>query len=224
MFPDAVIVKDRTTSICAISGAIALNGRRLNSTKTVALLSDPVARAAHPRHERTASSGLRPVIYLIGGAPRSGKTSLALELLRAYNVSFVSTDALLNFEGDFEMGLMGLIDHVANALPGYAIEGEAVTPPLVIRAARIARIRSCFLGRPEVTLEQLLDVPGSNAWIVECDQEERRSVVEGMRERSRHLKSECRALGLPFLEGGDEGFFGATAEWLAVGEQGWATS
>jgi hypothetical protein len=131
---------------------------------------------------------------------------------------------LLNFEGDFEMGLMGLIDHVANALPGYAIEGEAVTPPLVIRAARIARIRSCFLGRPEVTLEQLLDVPGSNAWIVECDQEERRSVVEGMRERSRHLKSECRALGLPFLEGGDEGFFGATAEWLAVGEQGWATS
>jgi hypothetical protein len=157
------------------------------------------------------------MIYLIGGAPRSGKTSLALEMLRAYNVSFISTDALLNFGGDFEMGLMGLIDHVAYALPGYAIEGEAVTPSLVIRATRIADIRSCFLGRPDVTLEQLLNMPGGNAWILQCDQEERRSVLEGVRERSRRLKSECRALGLPFLEGGEEGFFGATAEWLALG-------
>src|SRR6266498_1795460 len=110
-------------------------------------------------------------LYLVGGAPRVGKSSLAHRLLE--------TDG-------FELS------------PSYparlraALEGTAVW--------------ACFLGHEGFAVEDLVGYRGPKPQHHGASREELRQAAAWIRRRSRELRQECAAVGVPYVDVGEVGF------------------
>ncbi len=117
------------------------------------------------------------MIYLIGGASRSGKTSLALRLLEEKSIPYLSTDVLMmglrgvgyseyaNEQDDIEVSkhletiMAPMIENLRYSGVPYALEGVHIRPAyiraMIDEAPEI--VTGCVLGYPDVSLQQKLD-------------------------------------------------------------------
>ena len=162
------------------------------------------------------------MIYLIGGAPRAGKSILGQRLCTTLKVGWVSTDLLMellrvaNAAGRkmkwdaapeaitahaewffpylerFIWGVSSLADH-------YVIEGVDFLPAQVAQLSTQYPIRTVFLGCSRLTLEGLTQYSGRSGY-GSLPEERRRQIVEDVPRWSAFIRQEAERFGYAYVD------------------------
>jgi hypothetical protein len=174
------------------------------------------------------------VLYLVGGAPRVGKSALAQQLLKADGIPWLPTDVLrtvlrqvlpeLDAVDQDPVDAARLAEVMypyieqaaevcAEEAEQFLIEGFEVSPsyPARLQAALAGiTVRACFLGHRTFSAADLASYRGPKpqhereASPAELDQ-----AAAWIRRRSRQLCHECQVDGLPYVDVGALGFHDA---------------
>ncbi|MGH6694199.1 hypothetical protein [Sphingopyxis sp.] len=175
------------------------------------------------------------MLFLIGGASRSGKSLLATRLMARVGVPWFSLDTLrmglatgapaLDIDPDAddlqEAGrLWPIVRAMASQLIDdgrpYAIEGVCLDPHDVAAFAVDHRVAACFLGYPRLTPPEKAALTvefrgGPNDWLAdESEDEILAHLADGCR-TSAALERSCAETRLPFFDTGQD-FVTALAE------------
>jgi hypothetical protein len=176
------------------------------------------------------------MLYVLGGAPRSGKSLVARRLLRECGLPYFPTDALM-------MGLRNGLPELR--LPSgnpratgdrlwpvvramvmslhwtretYLLEGDLLLPEHVATLQPVLQdeLRACWLGYADIgvaeKVAQLRLFPaGPNDWLRDASDEQHQRLVARMRTYSRELRDACAARGFPYFDGSND-FLAATEE------------
>jgi hypothetical protein len=174
------------------------------------------------------------VIYLVGGAPRVGKSSLAQRLLLTDGIPWLPTDvvrtvvrrvapevdAIDQDPVDPDALAEVMYPHIEQAAEvcaeeadRFLIEGFELVPSYLARlraALGETEVRGCFLGHGSFSADDLAGYRGpkpqheSNLL-----PEELRESANWIRHRSRQLCQQCGSLGVPYVDVGEAGGFEA---------------
>jgi len=184
------------------------------------------------------------MLYLVGGASRAGKSTLADRMRTRHGVPWFALDALKMglFLGAPDLGVHPEHDDLATAdlmwpilrpmlenliFDGrdYLVEGVNLRPETVaaFRSETEAPVSTVFLGYPEIDLaakrRQVADGAGQyNDWLNRMGEAYIAEYLEESRRFSAHLQGECARLELPFVDtAGDLATALARAEGYLVG-------
>lgn len=157
------------------------------------------------------------VIYLLGGPPRSKKTTVAEHLAKSEGIPFIGTDALafmlqraapqlgigLGTDADERRSALlpfvrALVECQTLTTPDYLIEGEAIAPADVPDLAEEFDIAACFAGYSSLTVDELLVKRPS--WIEYLDDAAREALPAQIVERSRAIEADCHRLDLTYVD------------------------
>lgn len=172
------------------------------------------------------------MLFLIGGASRSGKSLLVERLLKRAGVSWFSLDTLrmglargapalgIDPEADDLQDarrlwpiVRGMASQLIDDARPYAIEGVCLDPHDVAAFAADRRVAACFLGYPRLDpVEKAALVAafggGPNDWLAEEPEDEILAHVTDGRRISAVLERACAETGIPFFDTGQD-FAGA---------------
>jgi hypothetical protein len=163
------------------------------------------------------------MIYLIGGAPRAGKSILAQRICAKLNAGWVSTDLLLellrlkNDEGVksewnaapaaitantewFFPYLERFVWGVSSLAEQYVIEGVDFLPAQVVQLATQYQIRPLFLGCSRMTLERLDQFPGCSPGYSNLPEAMRRQIARDVPLWSEFTRQEAERFGYPYVD------------------------
>jgi hypothetical protein len=177
------------------------------------------------------------IVYLLGGPPRVGKSSLAQRLLTVDRIPWLPTDVIRTVvrrvAPDVDAADQDPVDAVALAEVMYPhieqaaqvcaeeadrflIEGFELAPsyPARLRAALGGtEIRACFLGHCSFSAEDLAGYRGPKPqWESDLSPGELRESASWIRHRSRQLRQQCDALRVPYVDVAEAGFEAAMTE------------
>ncbi|MFD9518398.1 hypothetical protein [Streptomyces sp. NPDC059979] len=162
------------------------------------------------------------MIYLIGGPPRVGKSTLAWMLLERAGLPGCPTDVLVSMleraapEHGVRHGthpdkavlaepfLVEFVRAAAEALDAsdprddYVVEGDIVTPAAATAAAGLGiPLTAVFLGNTRLTPAHLRAAPD---WLEGADDSTYREIAAWVRDRSAALRDACAAGGHVYVE------------------------
>ena len=149
------------------------------------------------------------MIYLIGGTPRVGKSTLASIIKERKKISVLSTDVLRNFL-DFSPTKVGIKDIknvdkkseeffpyflqflkiIQNKYDDYVIEGDLFTPKQLVLIKEQINFKCCFLGTSNITLEDLKQIKNEHDWVSKFPQERQDKFPDEFMKRSEITKIE----------------------------------
>jgi hypothetical protein len=177
------------------------------------------------------------IVYLLGGAPRVGKSALAQRLLANGGIPWLPTNVIRTVvrrvAPDVDAADQDPVDAAALAEVMYPhieqaaqvcaeeanrflIEGFELAPsyPMRLRAAlRGTEIRACFLGHGSFSAEDLAGYRGPKPQSESgLSPGELRESASWIRHRSRQLRQQCDALRVPYVDVGEAGFGAAMTE------------
>jgi 2-phosphoglycerate kinase len=163
------------------------------------------------------------VIYLVGGAPRVGKSILGQQVAANLKIGWISTDLLLtilgmtNVEGiktewnatpeaitvnaewfypyleRFVWGALSLADN-------YLIEGVDFLPAQVKQLSAKYQLQAVFLGCSKMTLEHFDRFPGRSRGYSGLPEELRRQFVKDVPLWTEFIRQECDSFGYPYID------------------------
>jgi hypothetical protein len=175
-------------------------------------------------------------LYLVGGAPRVGKSSLAQRLLELDGIPFLPTDVLrtvlrrvlpeLDAIDQDPVDAWRLAEfmypHIEQAAEVcveeaacFLIEGFELLPSHVARlraALKQTEVRGCFVGHGSFSVEDLAGYRGPKPQHRGATRAELGEAAAWIRRRSRQLREECGAAGVPYVDVGELGFEAAMLE------------
>jgi hypothetical protein len=163
------------------------------------------------------------MIYMIGGAPRAGKSILGQQVSAKLKVGWISTDLLMellrvkNVEGIkaewnaapaaitknaewFFPCLERFIWGVNSLAEDYMIEGVDFLPAQVSQLSKNYPIRSVFIGCSEMTLERFDQFPGRSPGYAFLPEERRRQIVHDVPRWSEFIRQEAKRLDHPYID------------------------
>ena len=167
------------------------------------------------------------MLYIIGGAPRSGKSKISRRMLVEKQVSYFPMDVVTTvlegfqktvgvFEGqDFIeksqkswVAVKNLLDHLYETEENYLVEGDNILPSQISNFLNMYNskdIRICFVGYIELDPREKLrtireNSGGKDDWTKIVSDEELLPMIQEMIEFSRYLKSECEKYGFKFFD------------------------
>jgi hypothetical protein len=159
------------------------------------------------------------VIYLIGGAPRAGKSILGQRVAATLNVGWAATDVLRSVVneavGDWDASPAAISTTAEWFFPylerfiwgihsiaaeGYLIEGVHFLPRHVAVLSERFPVRSIFLGSSTFTLERLEAYPGRSRGYGGLPIEFRRRIVQDVPRWSEFIAREAQAAGCPYID------------------------
>ena len=163
------------------------------------------------------------MIYLIGGAPRAGKTILGQQVSAKLKVGWVSTDLLMellrvkNVEGIkaewnaapaviianaewFFPYLERFIWGVNSLAESYVIEGVDFLPAEVMQLSKQYPIRCVFVGCSEMTLERFDQFPGHSQGYAFLPEEMRRRIVHDVPRWSEFILQQANRFGYAYVD------------------------
>jgi hypothetical protein len=166
------------------------------------------------------------MIYLIGGAPRVGKSILCQQFSAKLRIGWISTDSLLDllrFRGQkgvktewnaapesitagaewFFPYLERFVWGVNSMTESYAIEGVDFLPAQVQQISSGHQIRAVFLGRSQMTLETFDQFPGRSLGYVGLPEVLRRQMAQDVPRWSEFLRKEAGRFGYAFIDMAD---------------------
>jgi hypothetical protein len=171
------------------------------------------------------------VIYLVGGAPRVGKSSLAQRMLAIDGIPWLPTDVIRTVvrrvapevdtidQDPVDAAALAevMYPHIEKAAEvcaeeadRFLIEGFELAPsyPARLRAALGGTgIRACFLGHGSFSAEDLAGYRGPKPQSEgELSPEALRESAGWIRQRSRQLRQQCANLRVPYVDVGEAGF------------------
>lgn len=181
------------------------------------------------------------MLYIIGGAARSGKSLLAHKILKEKLVPFFPLDGLVGTLAHSapEHGVRHQNDFVEKSektwkfskelfiyffktQTSYLVEGDCILPQQIaeLQAEYSGQIKCCFLGYPSMTAPQKLDMVrtfhlGDKDWTRKHSDEKMLEMLEAMIVYSKHLQEECAKYNIPFFDVSDN-FEKAQAEAYGV--------
>jgi hypothetical protein len=176
-------------------------------------------------------------LYLVGGPPRVGKSSLAQQLVQTEGIPWLPTDIVrtvlrrvlpeLDSIDQDPVDALRLAEfmypHIEQAVEvcaeeaeQFLIEGFELSPayPRRLQAALGGiTIRACFLGNCTFSAELLAAYRGPKPQHEhDMSSEELNESAAWIRQRSQQLRAECRDAGLPYVDVGEVGFESALRE------------
>lgn len=163
------------------------------------------------------------MIYMIGGAPRVGKSILGQQVSAKLKAGWISTDLLMqvlrvkNDEGIktawnaaseavtvnaewFFPYLERFIWGVSSMADSYVIEGVDFLPAQVSQLSKKYPVRSVFLGYSEMTLESFNQFPGRSPGYGFLPEEMRRQIVHDVPLWSEFIQQEANRFGYPYID------------------------
>jgi 2-phosphoglycerate kinase len=165
------------------------------------------------------------MIYILGGAARSGKTLLSRRAVAERGVPYFPLDAVWGglAGGAPQLGItwdQAFIERAERMWPitkpvlsfffhedaDFLIEGDTILPKHVRELMDEGNaVRCCFLGYTELTSEEKLALvrtyeQGTRDWTNVISDEEMTRYVEEMIVFSTYLKSECERYGIPYFD------------------------
>jgi 2-phosphoglycerate kinase len=170
------------------------------------------------------------MLYILGGASRSGKSLLAHRLLTEKHIPSIPIDYLKMglYRGYPELGvnpndkseivaekiwpmLKGLMKTIVEVQQDFLIEGDALLPGLVsqfIDSVDKSKVRVCFVGyqsiAPEQKLNEIRKFKGyPNDWIQENSDEEILKHVKETIEFSKFIQKECEKCNISYFDVSD---------------------
>ncbi len=170
------------------------------------------------------------MLYLIGGAPRAGKSILARRLLTMRKVPYFPTDLLMMGLAK-SMALPGLNPHhsaqtrspmmwpilrgIATTIvengDDYLLEGDVLMPENAaeLRNRFGAAVRACFLGYENVDpARKMRDIRRHDAdrseWTYDCDDAHLMRLIGEFKTLSEELRRECADYDLRYFDGSED--------------------
>lgn len=161
------------------------------------------------------------MIYLIGGAPRVGKSIFASQLVATKPMPSFSLDFLYSlsqitniaeFEGApilekgrlFYPTLKELLIDVRRRSEDCVIDGEVILPEFISELSDQYEIRCCFLGLSETSLETILEHGGYFNWpkwkLENGFEHEVKDLAEKTISRSLIIQKEADTYGVPYYD------------------------
>ncbi len=167
------------------------------------------------------------MLYLIGGAPRSGKTTLARRMLAEHGVPYFSIDTLIASLASThpELGMrvsdpalkrMEIVwptirkvaTDVVQSGDNLLLEGDVLLPKHLIEFGHTTRagIKTCFIGYADVDPLKKLRAIREHAsdgidWTEELDDARLLSLIGELRTFSEYLRRECCHYKIPYFDG-----------------------
>lgn len=169
------------------------------------------------------------MLYIIGGASRSGKSIISRRLLAEKQVPYFPLDVLISsIEGvRNDLGIFhgqdfiqkasqlwkhsitrNLFEHLALYEKNYLVEGDCILPEQIHEIQQKfsdSQLRVCFVGYPELTPTEKLSIirkynDNLDDWTVKHDDEKMLGYINEMIEYSKYLKDECEKYGIKFFD------------------------
>lgn len=166
------------------------------------------------------------MLYILGGAPRTGKSILGRKFVSDKQIPFFCIDFLITVleKGVPQIGIKHgqpfvskaeslwsmvkpLLMHLVEEEPQYLIEGDGILPKQVAELQKLYphKIKPCFVGFTEITafekLKQLREFGGSqDDWTKKVSDVELLKNVEDMIEYSKYLKEECNKYNISYFD------------------------
>ena len=162
------------------------------------------------------------MIYLVGGAPRAGKSILGQRISTKMKIGWISTDVLMellrakNVEGMkvewnaapeeiaaiaewFFPCLERFVWSISAMAESYVIEGVHFLPAQVAQLSEQYQIRSVFLGCSKMTLEHFNQFGCSRGYAT-LPEEIRRQIVQDIPLWSEFIRQEAECFGYPYVD------------------------
>ena len=165
------------------------------------------------------------MLYILGGAPRSGKSIVARRFVSEKQIPFFCIDFLITSlqevpfldikHGQPFIGKAGrlwplvkpLLVHLIEEEPNYLIEGDGILPNQVAELLEgfSNDIRACFVGfsetNPQDKFKQVRELGGNkDDWTKSVSDEKLMSNIEDMVKFSKYLKSECNKYNISYFD------------------------
>jgi 2-phosphoglycerate kinase len=162
------------------------------------------------------------VIYLVGGAPRVGKSIFGQQIAAHLKIGWISTDLLVDImrvnhetlkaEWNatpeaikataewFYPYLERFVWGVSSQAENYLIEGVNFLPDQVKQLAAYYEIRVVFLGCSQMTLEKFDQFPGRSVGYSNLPEELRRQFAKDVPLWSEFIRQECESFGYPYVD------------------------
>jgi hypothetical protein len=170
------------------------------------------------------------VIYLVGGAPRAGKSVLGQRVAQRLNIGWVATDVLRTLvkgEGDerwdaspeaitrvadfFFPYLEKFVGGMSSCAEHYLIEGVHFLPRHVVALGQRCEVRAVFIGSSQLTLERFEQFPGRSPGYAGLPADFKRQIVQDVPRWSHFIAAEAAAAGCPYVDTSGD-FAGQLAE------------
>jgi hypothetical protein len=161
-------------------------------------------------------------IYIIGGLPRTGKTTLANRLTGALAIGGMETDHIrILFEptlsskirfgsnapietvtAKLKPRLQSLIKALAEQSTSFVLNGECIDPHMVASSPYGDRLKACFLGLddPDAAMDRIREVNDPADWASRKSDPELSAILEKYAVRSERLRGVTSELGIPYLD------------------------
>jgi hypothetical protein len=162
------------------------------------------------------------MIYLVGGAPRVGKSILCQRAAARLSIGWISTDVVMEllrmqttgvanvtwnapetiaataewffpYLERFVWGVSSLAEH-------YLIEGVDFLPAQVARLSAQYPVRCVFLGCSTMTLERFERFPGRSPGYIGLPMDMRGQIVQHVPMHSDLVRREAEAFGYPYVD------------------------
>jgi len=175
-------------------------------------------------------------LYLVGGPPRVGKSSLAQRLLKLDRIPWLPTDILRTVlrqvlpeldaidQDPVDASLLSkfMYPHIEQAAEVCAEENErfliegfelSVSYPARLEAALgNSKIRACFLGNRSFSADDLAGYQGPKPQHRGASREELSEAATWIRQRSQQLYEDCLHARMTYIDVGEVGFETAMIE------------
>jgi len=161
--------------------------------------------------------------YLIGGLPRTGKTTLAARISRERDIEYVRTDTMRTmFRADphSSVALGSDVKIAAKAFRPYLwalvagtirdngiiVEGELVDPKMTSRLHDYGPVASCFFGLndAQAAYHRLRAISDPTDWTARMDHDDLTHLLGKYVQRSKRLEEACGRLGLTYFDASED--------------------
>ncbi len=161
------------------------------------------------------------MIYLIGGMPRVGKSTLAQMILERNKISWMPLDTVREalgvvsknlgiYDGDewwashhekFFPFLKELVKSTQIARMSYVLEGDSFFPEHIDRLSKEFTIKGCFLGVSNLNVDILKKHKGAgDPWLDTITEEKLNSLPSWIMGKSQEYKKECEKYGIKYFD------------------------
>lgn len=160
------------------------------------------------------------MIYLVGGAIRTGKSNLANKILQNKKISVVSTDVIIGLvknyvKKDFSDPRPNFIQKAENFFPylkefirvnlilgieDFVFEGDIILPEQATILAKEYGVKSCFLGFSSINLDLLKKHAGNHKWLDELSDGELKQLPQKIINMSKFIEEGCKKYKLKYFD------------------------